>query len=300
MRIQLLLSVLSLSILPAVAQDLEPRAYIASPVGVNAVTLSYIRLRGGIVFDPNLEITDVNTSINGLAVSYFRSIDFFGRSGNVGVTAPYVWGAMNGKVSGETNQISRSGLTDGRIRFAVNLKGAPTMDLEEFAGYRQKTNIGASLTVQTPTGQYDPVRLISIGANRWSFKPEIGLSRALGRRWIFDLYGGVWFFTKDSEYLGLGRSQKPVGAMQAHISHNVKPFLWAAFDATFYAGGRTTVGGDKSRRLQRNTRYGGTLSVRLTGRQGIRFAVSTGLFTHIGGDFDSFGVSYQYIWGGGL
>ncbi len=68
---------------------------------------------------------------------------------------------MSGKVSGEPERIFRSGLTDSRLRFAVDLKGAPAMNLKEFVGYRQKTNIGARVIVQLPTGQYDSAKLVS-------------------------------------------------------------------------------------------------------------------------------------------
>jgi hypothetical protein len=48
------------------------------------------------------------------------------------------------------------------VRFAVNLYGAPAMDLKEFSTYRQKTNIGASLVVSAPLGQYDPAKLVNL------------------------------------------------------------------------------------------------------------------------------------------
>ena len=48
-----------------------------------------------------------------------------------------------------------------------------------------RTLVGVSLTVAPPLGQYDDTKVINLGTNRWSVKPEIGLSRAcgpLGRR----------------------------------------------------------------------------------------------------------------------
>ena len=40
----------------AYPQDMEPRAYSASPVGVNFLVVSYSRSAGAIVFDPSLNI----------------------------------------------------------------------------------------------------------------------------------------------------------------------------------------------------------------------------------------------------
>jgi len=50
------------------------------------------------------------------------------------------------------------------------------MDLSEFLSWKEKTIVGASLTITAPTGQYDPTVLVNTGTNRWGIKPEIGLS----------------------------------------------------------------------------------------------------------------------------
>ena len=46
-------------------------------------------------------------------------------------------------------------------------------------------------------GQYDPTKLVNLGSNRWTFKPELGYSRRWGH-WLFDAYASVWFFTQCS------------------------------------------------------------------------------------------------------
>jgi hypothetical protein len=76
-------------------------------------------------------------------------------------------------------QVYRSGLLDSGLRLSVNLKGGPAMPLSEFVKWKQKTVLGASLKVITPTGQYGPTNLINWGINRWAFKPESWLLAAL-------------------------------------------------------------------------------------------------------------------------
>jgi hypothetical protein len=73
------------------------------------------------------------------------------------------------------------------------------MDLEKFASYRRKFNLGASFAIVAPLGQYDPARLVNIGTNRWGLKPEVGISRRFGR-WFFDLYLGAWIFSANENY----------------------------------------------------------------------------------------------------
>ena len=259
------------------AQELEPRAYSISPVGTNFVLLSYITSRGDLVFDPTLPIEDAKARINATAFGYFRSMNVFGRSGNATVILPYTWGSAEGLLTGEAQRIYRSGLPDARLRFAVNLMGNGVWD---------------------SLNHYN--ELINLGSNRWTFKPEIGLSHAFARRWVLDVYAGVWLFTANNDFLGLKRTQKPLATTQFHISYSVNPRLWAAFDGTFYAGGRTTVGGILNADRQKNSRIGGTISLPLTRRQSLKLSYSRGVYVNIGGDFSTFAVAWQYLWGKGL
>lgn len=280
-------------------QQLEPRAYSVSPVGTNIVVFGYGRSTGDVAFDPSLPITDASATINGVSAGYFRSIDLFGRSANVSVALPYVWGRLQGNVAGQFQQVRRSGLGDPLVRFAVNLHGARAMNLKEFSAYRQKTIIGASVVVVAPLGQYDPAKAINLSGNRWVFKPEVGISRAV-RRVYLDLYLGAWLYTANNNFQGRTRKQDPIATSQFHLSYNVRPKLWVAFDATLYAGGRTNVNGIRGNDFQRNSRVGGTLSYRLDRRQSLKFAYSRGAITNIGANFQSISVAYQYLWGRGL
>jgi len=163
------------------AQELEPRAYSISPLGTNYVVVGFTRSAGDVSFAPTLPIEDARATLFGTFLGYGRSVNAFGRTANIAVTVPYAWGNLQGKVSGVPQQAHRSGLANPAARFSVNLYGAPSMDFEEFATYRQKTNIGASVVVVPPLGQYDPARFVNIGTNRWAAKPEIGVSQRLGR-----------------------------------------------------------------------------------------------------------------------
>lgn len=280
-------------------QQLEPRAYSVSPVGTNIIVLGYGRSTGDIAFDPSLPINDASATINGAFAGYFRSVDFFGRSANVSMALPYAWGNLQGNVGAQFQQVRRSGLGDPSVRFAVNLHGAPAMDLKKFSKYRQKTVIGASVVVVAPLGQYDPAKAINLSGNRWAFKPEVGISRTV-RKLYLDFYLGAWLFTANNNFQGHTRTQAPIASSQFHLSYNVKPKLWVALNTTFYAGGRTTVNGVRGNDLQRNSRVGGTLSYKLDRRQSLKFAYSRGAFTNIGADFQAVSVAYQYLWGRGL
>jgi hypothetical protein len=280
-------------------QELEPRAYSISPVGVNFAVLGFSRSSGAISFDPNLPVEDGNATLHATVLAYGRSFGVLGRSANVVVTAPYVWGPLQGRFDGQYVSARRSGLAPPAARVAVNLFGGPAMGLEDFIRWRRKTVIGASFAFVPPLGQYDSKRLVNISSNRWAFKPELGLSRRFDR-WFVDVYLGAWLFTANPDLQGKVRRQDPIGSSQLHISYNIRPRLWAAFDANFYVGGRTSMDGVRRFDLQRNSRVGGTLAVPLTRRQSLKCSVSSGAKTTIGAAFTSLSVGYQVMWGGGL
>jgi len=210
---------------------------------------------------------------------------------------PYAWGDMSGSVGEETRQISRSGLADPRVKLSVNLMGGRALTPREFARTAHPTIVGVSLTVVPPLGQYTGAKLINLGANRWAFKPEVGVSHTLGR-WTIEGYSGVVLFTTNSEfYTGTSvRTQDPIVAVQAHVGYTLRQRLWAAFDATWYSGGTTTVNGTRKADLQRNSRIGATVSIPAARQQSIKVTVSSGATTRIGANFRTVGVAWQLTW----
>jgi hypothetical protein len=194
--------------------------------------------------------------------------------------------------------VTRSGLADLRAQLTVNILGGPALTPKEFAALRPNAVVGLSLMVAAPTGQYDPSKLINIGSNRWSVKPQVGASKTLGP-WYLEFYGGVWFFTDNANFYGGSlREQDPIGTFQAHVGYTFKPRLWLAADATFYTGGRTTLNGRDKADTQSNSRVGLTLAVPLGRRSALKASWATGFTTRIGADFDTFGVALQTVWFG--
>ena len=292
----LLFTLLMCAAFESPAQELEPRAYSPSPVGTNFLLAGYARSSGNVVVDASLPLSDVDAQLNFGTLAYGHTFGVLGRSANVLVVAPYVWGEVSGNVNEEAASITRSGPGDPRLRLSVNLLGGPALPPAEFAVRKPATTLGASLTVVPPLGEYYPEKLINLGANRWAFKPELGLSVPVGR-WSLDAYAGVWLFGDNDEFFGgVRREQDPIGALQFHASYTFRPRLWVAFDSTWYAGGRSTVNGVEKSDRQENTRIGLTLSLPFGNRQSIKLTLSDGATTRVGGDFSTFGVAWQYAW----
>ena len=282
---------------PVPAQELEPRAYSASPIGVNFLVVGVGRSSGDVVFDPTVPITDVRADINAATLGVGRTFNLGGRLLLATAAFPYVWGAVAGKVAEQAQSITRSGLGDTRLKMSVNLWGTPALQPAAFVKAPPRTNIGVSLSVAAPVGQYYRDKLINLGTNRWAFKPEIGVSHPMGR-WALDFSGGVWLFTSnDRFYPGSStRTQDPLFVLQTHASYNVTRRAWVAVDATWYGGADVSVNGGQPASRQNNARVGGTLSLPIGARQSFKLAYSTGASTRTGADFTTVAVAWQCLW----
>jgi len=294
----LLVSVLGVRVLAG--QELEPGAYDVAPVGVNVVTAAYTFSHGDIGFDPAVPLDDTLAHINTLALSYARSINLGGRSGQIGIAVPLITGQVQARYRGDLYRVNRTGLADPRVRIAINLFGAPAMDLKTLARNRPRTTVGTSVSIVMPVGQYDAQRLLNLGTNRWAFKPEVAVTHRVAG-WTLELYGGVWLFTTNTDfYQGARREQQPIGEMQFHVAYTFRPGLAATFNSNFYTGGRTTIDGRRNFDFQQNSRVGGTMKLPLGDRSGLRVAVSWGAYTTVGAAFTSVSMAYLYKWGAGL
>ncbi|HET9298994.1 MAG TPA: transporter [Candidatus Polarisedimenticolaceae bacterium] len=282
--------------LPAAAQQLEPRAYSASPVRTTFVGAAYAHSSGDVVFDASLPFTDVSARIHVVAPFYLRTFGLLGRQASVGLVVPYVWGTVEGNVQEAFRRADRSGFGDVGVRLAVGLAGAPAVSPAEFRNRKPSTFFGASLAVTAPTGEYDPSKLVNLGTNRWAFKPELGVSHPLGKWWI-EGYAGVWLFTHNDDFFGgQHRAQDPLTVVQGHVIRVFAPGLWAALNGTYYAGGSTTLNGVQNADRQENSRVGATLAIPLRQGQSLKLAAAEGTSTRVGSSLTTFGITWQKIW----
>lgn len=281
------------------AQSIEPRAYSNAPIGVNFLIGGYAYTRGGLEFE-SLPLTNASFHTSNAILAYARSIDVVGMSGKFDVIVPYTWLSGSADYLGQPVQRVVSGPGDPLFRISVNFSGAPALSLKDFAAYRQDLIVGASLQISAPLGQYDGSRLVNIGTHRWSFKPEVGVSKALGL-WTFEAQGAATLYTDNHDFFGGNtRAQKPLYSIQGHAIYAFESGVWASLDGTYFAGGRSTLNGQLANDLQSNWRLGGTLAIPVDRRDSVKLYASRGVSARTGNDFDLFGVAWQYRWGGGL
>jgi hypothetical protein len=283
------------------AQDLSPRAYLITAVHSNAVTLTWSFYDGGINLGGTVPITGATGTYSVPIVTLYHSLDFFGRSANINLALPYGVGNFSGDVLGKDRSAYRSGLLDFNMRFSVNLKGGPAMSAKEFAKWKQKMILGASLKVLAPTGQYSPTKLINWGINRWAFKPEFGYSQRWGNV-ILDGYAGVWFYTTNEASFNrpvpTPQTEEPIGSFEGHLSYDFKKQrMWASLDGNFWFGGVTALNGIRNPATRQTaSRIGGTFALPITKHQAFKFSYSDGTYVRFGGNYNNLAVAWQYSW----
>jgi hypothetical protein len=281
--------------IPMRAQDLDPRAYAHIPVDITIAIAGFSYSHGGILTDATSPIQDLQATVRTPTLGIGRSFSLLGKMAQAMIVLPYSWADATGLVTGQPQSISRSGFSDARLRVSLLLIGAPAMTVQELARAPRETIIGTSISIAPPSGQYFPEKLINLGTNRWAFKPEIAVSHPVGTRWLMDLYAGVWFFTTNkSFYPGtVVKTQDPLVAFQGHISYNVQPLMWAAFDVTYYSGGLSYANGSGMANRQSNLRFGGTLVLPLGYQNSVKIAASTGAIVRNGADFTTLSLGWQ-------
>lgn len=296
-RSRLAALLLSLASTAAIAQELSPRAYWPAPEGTRVLTGAYAYSSGDVVTDPSLPVSGADSSLHRLVAGYFQTLSVFDRTSNVVLELPYAWGTTSGQVAGEFRERNLSNVGDLGVTFSINLKGAPSMNREEFIALTQKPHpiLAISLKVVAPTGTYESDKLINVGANRWAAKAELGYILPLTTDWHFELEAGAWFFEDNDDFLGQTREQAPIYAAETHLVRRFSGGRWASLEANFYRGGRTTVGNVERDDLERNSTLGASFLFPVGKRSSLRIAFSTGVVTTSGGDYRTVLLNYIHV-----
>ena len=287
------------------AQTLEPRAYANAPIGLNFLLVGYQNSTGGLVFDPAVPVEDANTDIDIGFLGFIHTMDVAGNSSKIGVILPYSSLSATGfAVDPSGNREFRTretqGIADPAFFFAMNFFGAPATSLKDFKNYKQDTIVGFTITVVPPLGVYDSDKLINIGTNRWTLKPGIGVSKAVGK-WTLEASADAAFYTDNNDFFnGQTREQDPIYSTQLHVTYNFPHHIWAAVSATYFTGGETSANGITKDDSQSNWRTGLTLALPINRKHSLKLYGSSGISTRTGSNYDALGIFWQYRWGGGI
>jgi hypothetical protein len=283
------------------AQDIEPRRWSHLPIGANFAGAAYAYTAGDIYLEPEFQIQNARFDLQTMGVKYIRSFKLLGRSARVDLAQPYQIGHWTGLLNGVHGSVDREGLADTSLRFAVNLIGAPPLAGKEFADYRaeagNETVVGLGLVAQFPTGQYYPNKMVNLGGNRFTFRPQLGAVHNWGK-WSAELTVAGLFFTDNNDfYNGRRLQQDPVYTTDANLVYTFHPGLWAAASVGYAGGGVTTVNSVSNGNSQSSVGWGVSLGLPLSRAVGVKFGYTgTRTQTRTGLDTDTFACAISVMW----
>jgi len=224
------------------AQDLEPRRWTLLPVGRTVVGIGYGQTVGDVFFDPVLLVENAEVEADSVILSYVRSFELADRSARFDALIPWQDARWSGLLQGEPAVVRRIGLADPRFRLSINLAGAPN---PETAESRDNTVVGAALEVVIPVGEHLEDKLLNLGQNRFTIRPQMGFVHTRGP-WSYELTGSVFLYSDNDEFFnGNRREQKPLYALQTHLVRMFRPGLWVSLSAGYGWGARSEVNDER-------------------------------------------------------
>lgn len=285
----------------AIAQDLEPRRWTPLPLGTNVVGAGYAHTTGDLAFDPVLQIQEATVEADTWLVSHVNSFSLAGKLARFDMILPWQKARWEGLHIGVPTSVERTGLADPRLRLSVNLLGVPDAGAEVLGKYMAKhtvnTVVGAAVAVSLPLGKYYSDKLLNLGENRFTIRPQIGVVHTRGP-WSFELTGSVFLFTDNNDFFnGKTREQDPFYAMQAHVVHTFKPGMWASLSAGYGKGGSSTIDGVDKDDERANFLSALSFGVPLSRTQGLKIAyIRSRKRENVGSDTDSVVVGWSVLY----
>jgi hypothetical protein len=281
-------------------QFTDPHSYDNTPIGINQLELSYAFVRSNTSIDTSLVIAGAKLDLNQGAISYTRYFGGLHRLMWAEATVPI--GGLTGSISGTSIQGSVNGAGDSSYQVGMLLKGGPALSVTQFENYKPTTILGVSLTMSAPTGLYNSTKILNLGADRWSFKPEFALSHPFGpeQKWQLDAYVNSYFYSDNTSYRGAEiLRQQPLPGVEGHLSYSFNDRLWASLDTRYSFRGTTFVNGADQNNGQRNFSLGSEISVSINTRNSMLFEFADALVHRNGPALVGFSVKYDYTWGKG-
>src|SRR5579871_120120 len=284
----------------ACAQFTDPRNYQNTPVGINQLELAYAYVRSNTSIDTSFIVSGAKFNLNQGLIDYTRYFSFLHRTAWAEASVPIA--NLTGAITGTDISGSTTGTGDSGYSAGILLKGGPALSPEEFANAETTTSIGLSLSTTAPTGQYDSNKILNLGSGRWSFKPEVAVSKPFGpeQRWVFDAYANTYLYTNNNRYRGVEvLRQRGLLGLEGHISYTFNNAIWASFDTRYSSRGDTTVSGIDQNDSQRNFIVGSELVVSPNSRNSFTFEFAKAVVHRNGPSLGGFAVKYDYTWGRG-
>ncbi len=250
------------------AQDIEPRRWTPIPLDMQIIGIGYGAVSGDIEFDPVMRVEDANLTLRVIGSSYVTSFKIADKLARFDLKLPWASGKWQGLLASQPTELQRIGFLDPVFRVSVNLMGTPALKSKKLIPYlrgkRSNTILGAGISVTVPLGEYYNNKLINLGQNRYTIRPQIGFVHTQDK-WSYELTSSIFIYTDNNDfYGGKRREQKPLYALQGHVIYSFDAGKWVSLSTGYGIGGQSTIDGvnknDKRHTLLSALSYGMPIS----------------------------------------
>lgn len=286
---------------PCFADELEPRRWAHIPINTNFIGAGYAYTEADIGLDPVLKLENVQMEMESWIAKYIRTFSLLDKTARIDVLQAYQEGRWTGLLDGAPKEAKRSGWSDTLVRFAVNLYGAPPLEGEEYARYRAATDVetivGAGLSVQLPTGDYMDDKLINLGTNRFTFRPQLGVVHTRGKLSL-ETTGYVALYTDNNDFFnGMQLEQDPLYVINGHLVYTLRPGVWAGVSAGYDYGGRSTVDGIEKDDRKQDLIWAVSIGFPINRHLGVKLGyLANRTQESTGSDADTFALGLSAFW----
>lgn len=295
------LAIAMLASLSCEAQQLQPRRWSHLPIATNFAGAGYGYTRADISFDPVLRIEQAKLELHTFPMKYIRTFEFAGRTARIDWLQAYQRATWTGLLDGAPASTSRNGWSDMSLRFAINLLGAPPLRAKEFKEYRasisEETLVGLGLAVHLPTGDYLEDKLLNLGTNRFTFRPQLGAVHNRGK-WSTEVTASSWIYTDNDQFFdGNYLEQDPLYTIQGQVDYTFRPGLWTGGGIAFGAGGRSTINDERKNDQKENLAWAASFGYPFSKMLGIRLSyIGTESLNNVGADSNSILATMSLLW----
>lgn len=230
-----------------------PRAFLLAPKGVTGVNVKWLNLDQNIIPAGTALIPGADIHVNVFPITVFHTFSIAGHFAQAyamvnpgSATARAKIGPPIGPIP--VNELNATGLSDGFVAFKVGLKGAPALNLFEFAKSPMRFSIFADARLWY-SGTYSAGKLFNLGTNRMTFQLGLPMAIPLNQNrkratWLevapsIQIYGANNDPSRSSSASKV--EQSPLFVLENHLSRNFSPKFWGVANLRFQYGGQTSA-----------------------------------------------------------
>jgi len=255
------------------------RFYWKGLTDANAAPLIFNSISGNTnPFDPGHTVTpgakiDATMALMG----YARTFALGERSAMAAVLLPM--GRLSGDLTtptGKSASQSASGFGDPTLELDVNILGPKAQkNLVDALRYEPGFSVDLLADLALPIGEYNSNQTLNIGQNRWYGRLGAPVVWQLGdwvpgRRTTLEFLPAAWMFGNNTNYVGQTLKTDPLFQLDSHLTRDFTENFWAAIDASWYNGGKSSINGVEGKKLS-NAGWGLTFGYKLNENASLTF-----------------------------